>query len=195
MQRLEDAREGTRWIEYFAARGQLDRLARAYEDARTAGDLPSDPDDPLFTGLQVARDVVVMTLTIRARHEHRDVAAENLVQWVAEQPFNRRVGELNDAAGIDHQHGVDRRLENGANTPAGLLLPGDRLLETRDDQRGDPQAGDHQGAIDDAERPVAAARRQQQTEHRESRAAGRGDERVALTKLPDAQKQRCEVEQ
>jgi hypothetical protein len=75
LHRLEDAREGTRWIEYFAARGPLDRLERAYKDAKARGDLPSDPsrlEALYFALLPVASTEMVSVLRRDTRQPGRD---------------------------------------------------------------------------------------------------------------------------
>jgi hypothetical protein len=75
LHRLEDAREGTRWIEYFAARGQLDRLERAYKDAKAHGDLPADPSrlEALYFGLlPIARTDLLAALRRDTRQPGRD---------------------------------------------------------------------------------------------------------------------------
>jgi hypothetical protein len=76
LHRLEDAREGTRWIEYFAARGQLDRLERAYKEAKARGDLPADPSrlEALYFGLlPVAGRELLPVLRRDTRQPGRDI--------------------------------------------------------------------------------------------------------------------------
>ena len=52
--------------------------------------LASDPDDLGAAGRQIARQIRVVLLVIRRRHQHVDVAAEHLLRRVAEQPFRGR---------------------------------------------------------------------------------------------------------
>ena len=70
LHRLEDAREGTRWIEYFSARGQLERLERAYRDAKARGDLPADTSrlEALYFGLLPIASTELLTAL---RHDTR----------------------------------------------------------------------------------------------------------------------------
>lgn len=76
LHRLEDAREGMRWIEYFAARGQLERLERAYQEAQARGALPADPSrlEALYFGLlPVASRELLPVLRRDTRQNGRDI--------------------------------------------------------------------------------------------------------------------------
>ena len=74
--------------------------------------LTPDTDDLGPSSGQVSRQVGVVLLAIRGRHQHVDVVAEDLVRGIAEEAFGRRVEGLDASMGVDDQDGVDGRIDD-----------------------------------------------------------------------------------
>ena len=75
-------------------------------------DLAADADDPRLAGTQAMRDVAVVLLPVRRRHEHRDVAPDQLVARISECPLSRRIDRLDRAGLLDGDDGVNGGMEN-----------------------------------------------------------------------------------
>src|SRR5438067_2010711 len=79
-----------------------------------SGDLSSDADDLLVPGGQISVKVAVVLLTIRAGHQHADVASEHVLRRIPEQPLSGGVERLNEAGGIDHDDGIHSAFDDGS---------------------------------------------------------------------------------
>ena len=55
---------------------------------------------------QVAREILVVLLVIRRRHQHVDVLANDVVFGIAKQPLGRRIERLHAAVLIDDDDAV-----------------------------------------------------------------------------------------
>ena len=79
------------------------------------GDDAVDADDALLAGGEVARDIAVMLLAKRTRHQHAHIAADDRVLAIAEQALGGGAEGLHDAVLVDHdgrvRHGVEDRAE------------------------------------------------------------------------------------
>src|SRR5215469_9618251 len=73
---------------------------------------PPDANDAPLTGAQVTRDVAVMILAVRRRHQHLDVLPQHIGRGIAEQPFRRRAERLDQSELVDHHHSVGNAVEN-----------------------------------------------------------------------------------
>ena len=79
---------------------------------RSRRDLAADADDLGLAGREIAREVAVVLLVIGRRHQHADIAADDLVCGIAEQPLGAGVERLDAAAGVDHDDAVDGRIDD-----------------------------------------------------------------------------------
>ena len=77
-----------------------------------AFDLAADADDPGLPGRQIVLNVLVMIATIGLRHQQPDVVPDHLVGGIAEHPLGGMVETLDDAAIIDGDDAVHRRIQN-----------------------------------------------------------------------------------
>jgi len=137
----DEAGEEARAARIHLADGQRHREGRsvpALADRDAAG-----ADDALLAGAEIAREVAVMILAIGRRHQDRDVAAQNLLRAVAEQPLRSGAEGVDRAARVDDDHrvghgGEDRaqmRLARGGLGPRGagaLAEPRDAGTEQRE---------------------------------------------------------------
>ena len=80
-------------------------LALALDHPAVANDVP-------LAGSQITRDVAVMGVAVRLRHEQPDVAAHDLAFGVAEQSRRRRAERGNETILVDHHHRLGHRVEN-----------------------------------------------------------------------------------
>ncbi len=90
-----------------------------------AGHLASEPDDAGLSRLQIPLQIAVVLLGVRRRHQHVDVATDDLVGPVAEEALARGVEQLDRAALVDDDDAVDTRGDDRAHA----LLAGGRSLE------------------------------------------------------------------
>ena len=109
---VQDARELGFAIEHHLANRQVQRERRAVLSA--SGDLASDADDLLDVGGLISREIMVVLLVIRRRHEDVDVAPDDLRLAITEQSFRRRIERLDASVSIDDDDRVDGRFDNGA---------------------------------------------------------------------------------
>src|SRR6516165_11106639 len=58
----------------------------------------SETDDPALAGRKIARDVAVVALAMRCRHQHADIAAAYLARGIAEHALGGGAERLDDAA-------------------------------------------------------------------------------------------------
>src|SRR5207248_641094 len=74
-----------------------------------ANDLAADTDDLLTTGAQVIREISIVLAGIGLGHQDLDVAPDELIGRIAEQPLGRAVDRADRAAiAVDDHDGVDR---------------------------------------------------------------------------------------
>ena len=71
----------------------------------------ADADDAPLARALVAAHVVVVPLAIAARHQHRDVAADDVGRGVAEQDFSAGVERFDASVRIDDDDRIDRGVE------------------------------------------------------------------------------------
>ncbi len=90
--------------------GQLDRYFFPVLSER--GDFPAYADDLRLTRIQVIFNVAIVLRTIRLGHEHRDVSADNLVTFVAEDLLDCRVDGHDHALPVDRDDRIDNALED-----------------------------------------------------------------------------------
>ena len=102
--------------EHHLADRQVQRKRRAVLAA--PGHLAADADDLLDAGREIAREVAVVLLVIRRRHQHVDVAPEHFGLAVAEQPLGGRIERFDAAVRVDDDDAVDGRFDD--RTPARL---------------------------------------------------------------------------
>jgi hypothetical protein len=88
-------------------------------------DLAADADDPPLAGGTVAGEIAVVALPVRGRHQHTDVAADDFLGTVAEQPHRRRAERADQAALIDGDDRLRHGLQSRAQPLLGLLALGD----------------------------------------------------------------------
>ena len=69
-------------------------------------------DDTLHTGAEVILHIDIVAVTIRLRHEHSDVLADDFIKCVAKETLSGCVCGLDDAVLIDRDDRVHRRLDN-----------------------------------------------------------------------------------
>ena len=62
--------------------------------------------------VEVAREVAVVLLVVRRRHQHADVAPDHFRFRISEQLLGAAVERLDDALGVDDDDAVDRRVED-----------------------------------------------------------------------------------
>ena len=101
----------------FAAGSRLaDRQLHGKDCAilRQAFDHAAVTDDPGLPGFQIPADVAVMFFPVRSRHQHLDVAANDLVGVIAEQLRRRRAERGHDPAFVDDDHRLRDRIEDRA---------------------------------------------------------------------------------
>ena len=77
-------------------------------------DLSANADDLLHTRLEILGEVGVVLLVIGRRHQHVDVASQDLVFAVAEQAFRGWIERLDAAAFVDDDDAVYRRFDDRA---------------------------------------------------------------------------------
>ena len=73
---------------------------------------PSEADDLGAAGRQIPRQIGVVLLVVRRRHEHVDVVTEHVCRRVAEQPLRRRIERLDAAVRVDHDDAVDSGVDD-----------------------------------------------------------------------------------
>ena len=73
---------------------------------------PSDADDLGAAGRQIPRQIGVVLLLVRRRHEHVDVVTEHFCRRVAEQPLRRRIERLDAAVRVDDDDTVDSGVDD-----------------------------------------------------------------------------------
>ena len=81
----------------------------------------ADADDPPLSGAQIAIEVAVVIFAVGRRHQHLDVLSQRIRRGMAEQPFRRRAERLDEAAFVDHDHGVGNAVENRCEMRRALL--------------------------------------------------------------------------
>src|SRR6185312_12201266 len=74
----------------------------------------ADADDPFFAGILIMLQILVVLVRVRRRHQHLDVAPDNLVGAVAEQPLAPLVEQLYGAGAIDDDDAVNGSVDHGA---------------------------------------------------------------------------------
>ena len=77
-----------------------------------AGHFAADADDLAPAGGEIFGEVGVVLAAVGLRHQHVDVAADQLVSGISEHFLGRGIDGLDVAAGIDGDDGRDRRLED-----------------------------------------------------------------------------------
>ena len=108
------------------ADGQVERKDAAV--AAAARHLPADADDPGVAGRHVAAQIAVVLVVVGRRHQHVDVAADDLGARISEQPFGSGIERLDVPALIDDDDPVDRRIDDRAQPFLGRLGVGDARL-------------------------------------------------------------------
>ena len=103
---------------------QVERKRRAVP--AQSGHLAADADDLLHAGREIAREIGVVLLVIRRRHQHVDVLADDVALGVPEQPLGRRIERFDAAVRVDDDDAVDRRLDD---RPPARLAGAELLLE------------------------------------------------------------------
>jgi hypothetical protein len=78
-------------------------------------------DDSGLAGFQISGDAKIVLPGKVGRHEEIDVAADQLVDGVAEERFDGRVGDFDNALAVDGNDGIDQRVDDAAD--AGIGLP------------------------------------------------------------------------
>jgi hypothetical protein len=89
---------------------QMQREGRAV--AAAPGHFAADADNLLHAGGVVARQVRVVLLAIRRRHQHGDVLSDDIAFRVAEQPLGRGIERLDAAVRVDDDDRVNGRLDD-----------------------------------------------------------------------------------
>jgi hypothetical protein len=105
--------------------------------AVTPRHLSTDADDARVAVAQVALQIAAVFVTIRRRHQQRDILADGFVLGIAEQPLGRGIERLDSAAAVDHDDRVHRRLHD--RSPSRLAAAQSRLeLDARRQVVKDP---------------------------------------------------------
>lgn len=86
-----------------------------------ADDFATDANDLLVASCQISREVVVMFLVIRRRHQNLDILADNLRDVISEQTLGCRIGAQYDPALADRQDRVNRAGDEGLELAVGEL--------------------------------------------------------------------------
>src|SRR5262249_10317230 len=89
-------------------------------------DLPTDADDFLVTSGEIARDIAVVLVAVRRRHQDADVLADGFFLAIAEHPLRRRIERFDAPVRIDDDDPVDCRFDHRSPT---LLAGAKALLE------------------------------------------------------------------
>ena len=91
--------------------------------------LTPDPDDAPDASLAVVLDVPVVLPVVWLGHEHMDVASDDLLGVVLEDPLGARIEGLDLAPLVDGDDAVDRRLEDGLGARPALFQRVARVVE------------------------------------------------------------------
>ena len=91
---------------------QLHRESRTV--AAQADDDPAAPDDAPLAGHCIALQIGVMLLVIGRGHQNADILADDLVGAIAEQTLGGDAEGPDDPSGVDDDHRIGHRIENGA---------------------------------------------------------------------------------
>jgi hypothetical protein len=76
---------------------------------------------------QIARDVLVVFLVIRRRHQHVDVLPHHFVLGITNEPFRPRIERLDSSTGVDD--------DDARRRPTRKSLPGCRAFRRDSDGR------------------------------------------------------------
>ena len=90
------------------------RIGTVEPSLAPARHVATDSDNPCLARPKVIPNVRVVALPVRVRHEHPDVAAQHFSRGVSEQPFARGVVEQHRPGRIDHDHAVERGVDDSA---------------------------------------------------------------------------------
>src|ERR671925_74831 len=87
-----------------------------------AGHLTTDSDDFRAARSQISRQVVVVLVAIRRRHQHRDIASNDISLSMSKETFCAWIEFFDAAVRIDDDDGVYCRLDD--RTPSQFVGPG-----------------------------------------------------------------------
>ena len=72
-----------------------------------------DADDSRLAGCEIAIDVPLVLRVVRLGHQEIHGLTQDFGRGVSEQAFGRRVERRDSAAVVDHDDGIDGRVEKG----------------------------------------------------------------------------------
>ena len=104
--------------------------------------LAADADDAAHPRAAITGEILVVLFPVGGGHEHANVLADHLVRPVAEEALAGGVVFLHPAQGVDDDHPVDRRLDQGLEPlfpvferPRGLPVGHDQQCRDPEDRR------------------------------------------------------------
>ncbi len=87
-------------------------VARVWSSGKRVRVLLASGDEyPRVARVQIAREIGIVLLPIGRRHQHRDVPPDDLGLPVAEEPFGRRIEQLDARLRVDDDDAVDGRVD------------------------------------------------------------------------------------
>src|SRR5262245_28151936 len=133
---VKDAGELSRAANRELADGEMQGKRRAV--LAHPRDLATDSDNLGPACCEIPREIGVVLLAVRRRHQHVDVVAEDVGLCVPEQPLGGRIEPLDAAVFVDHDDAVDRGVDD---CPPSRLARLESLVEPRTLRQIAQQAG------------------------------------------------------
>ena len=99
------------------------------------GDLATDADDVRRSCGEIAREISVVFLVVRRRHQHVDIPAHHFGRRIPEQPFGTAIECFDSPPAVDDHDAVNSRIDDRAKSfvavPQLIGVTGDLLLQLK----------------------------------------------------------------
>ena len=109
---VQETREDASKTKIDFADGKVKRKRRSV--LSPTSNLPTNSNDFCFPGSLVVRQITIVLLTKRRRHQHVDVPPDHFGCRIAEQRFCRRINGFNQTSLVDRNHPINGRIKNRA---------------------------------------------------------------------------------